>query len=202
MDNLAGPRCFWFRAYIGKFYKIYLRDFPWTTNEWTTDHQRKQCFHVAANCYPICNMHWLWRVCYQFCGSTIVCPLIGEFNYTGFWNAPLVSILIIISSLLGIVIYLAASNKKFRVEDSFTGGETLGAAAGFSVLDFYKTLNEFEFLSALYRKAENKWFDIYDLSKKIVLGFSKILSNAHTGVLSQYILWAIIGFILMLIFMM
>jgi formate hydrogenlyase subunit 3/multisubunit Na+/H+ antiporter MnhD subunit len=138
----------------------------------------------------------------SFVVPQLFAPLIGEFNYTGFWNAPLVSLLIIISLLLGIVIYLAASNKKFRFEDSFTGGETLGAAAGFSVLDFYKTLNEFNLLSILYRKAENKWFDIYDLSKKIVLGFSKILSNAHTGVLSQYILWAIIGFILMLIFMM
>jgi formate hydrogenlyase subunit 3/multisubunit Na+/H+ antiporter MnhD subunit len=138
----------------------------------------------------------------SFVVPQLFAPLIGEFNYTGFWNAPVVSLLIIISLLLGIVIYLAVSTRKFRLEDSFTGGETLGAAAGFSVLDFYKTLNEFNLLSILYRKAENKWFDIYDLSKKIVLGFSKILSNAHTGVLSQYILWAIIGFILMLIFMM
>ena len=129
-------------------------------------------------------------------------PLVGDFNYIGNWNAPLVTFLIIISIIVGILIYLASNIKKFRMEDSFIGGEKLGEAAGFSVLDFYKTLNEFKIISAFYDRAERKWFDIYDLTKKGVLGFSRVLSNLHTGILTQYVFWVIMGLLLMLIFMM
>jgi formate hydrogenlyase subunit 3/multisubunit Na+/H+ antiporter MnhD subunit len=139
----------------------------------------------------------------SFVVPQLFAPLIGEFSYIGTWNAQIVSLLIVISVLLGAVIYYFSSNvKKFRVEDSFVGGERFGEAAGFSVMDFYKTLTEFNIISAIYARAEKKWFDIYDLTKKIVLGFSKALSNAHNGILSHYLLWVIIGFLLMLILMM
>jgi len=53
----------------------------------------------------------------------------------------------------------------------------------------------------MYKKAEEKYFDIYDLSKRFVLWFSHQLSEAHTGVLSGYIIWVFAGLIIMLLIM-
>jgi len=62
-------------------------------------------------------------------------------------------------------------------------------------------LREFRFFSWIYKKAEEKWFDIYDLSKHFVLWVSHLFSEAHTGVLPGYIIWACAGLIVMLLIM-
>jgi multicomponent Na+:H+ antiporter subunit A len=128
-------------------------------------------------------------------------PITGEFQFTGFWNSSLVSLLVLISIALGAIIYLATSLKKFRTEDSFIGGEKIQDQTGYPTPEFYKTISEIGFFSWMYKKAEKKWFDIYDLSKQFVLWLSHLLSEAHTGVLSGYIIWVCAGLIIMLLIM-
>ena len=128
-------------------------------------------------------------------------PVAGEFQFTGFWNSTTVSILVLISIILGIVLYLATNIKKFRTEDSFIGGEKMQESTGYPTTEFYKTIGEFRFFSWIYKKAEDKWFDIYDISRQFVLWFSHKLSEAHTGVLPVYILWFFAGLIIMLLIM-
>ncbi len=128
-------------------------------------------------------------------------PVTGEFQFMGFWNSSLVSLLVIISLTLGIILYLALNLKKFRSEDSFIGGERFQEQTSYATPEFYKTLGEFRFFSWVYQKAEEKWFDIYDLSKKFVFWLSHLFSEAHTGVLSGYIIWACAGLIIMLLIM-
>jgi len=125
-------------------------------------------------------------------------PVSGEFHFTGFWNSSYVSFLVLLSIILGIIIYLISGTTKFRTEDSFIGGEKIQDETDFSTTEFYKTLGEFNAFSWLYRKAEEKWFDIYDLSKKFVLSISHELSEVHTGVLTSYIIWVFAGLIIML----
>ncbi len=131
----------------------------------------------------------------------VIMPVTGEFQFTGFWDSTFVSFLVIISILLGIIIYLATSLKKFRTEDSFIGGERIQDKTGYPTPEFYKTIGEFRFFELIYRRAEEKWFDIYDLSKKGVLWFSHQLSEAHTGILPGYVLWVLAGLIFMLLIM-
>ncbi len=128
-------------------------------------------------------------------------PVTGEFQFTGFWNSSLVSLLVLVSIVLGGIIYLATSLKKFRTADSFIGGEKLQDETGYPTPEFYKTISELGFFSWMYRKAEKKWFDIYDLTKRFVLWLSHLLSEAHTGVLSGYIIWICAGLIIMLLIM-
>lgn len=128
-------------------------------------------------------------------------PVTGEFEFSGYWNSGLVSILVLVSIVAGIIIYLASNIKKFRISDSFTGGEKFHDLAGYPTPEFYKTFMEFRFLSVLYRRAKEKWFDIYELSKEAVLWCSHRLSLAHTGVLSGYIIWIFAGLIIMLLIM-
>jgi multicomponent Na+:H+ antiporter subunit A len=131
----------------------------------------------------------------------VIMPVTGEFQFTGFWDSTFVSFLVILSIALGILIYLATSLKKFRTEDSFIGGESIQDITGYPTPEFYKTIGEFRFFKLIYRRAEEKWFDIYDLSKKVVLWFSHQLSEAHTGVLPGYVLWVFAGLIIMLLIM-
>jgi multicomponent Na+:H+ antiporter subunit A len=128
-------------------------------------------------------------------------PVSGIFAFAGFWNSSLVSWLVIVSILVGIIVYLAFNIKRFRTEDSFIGGEKIQDRTHYPTTEFYKTLGEFKFLSAIYKKAEEKWFDIYDLGKSFVLWVSHLFSEAHTGVLPGYIIWVFAGLIIMLLIM-
>jgi hypothetical protein len=128
-------------------------------------------------------------------------PVTGDFQFTGFWNSSFVSLLVIISLILGIILYLILNLKKFRREDSFIGGERIQAQTGYATTEFYKTIVEFRLLSWIYKKAEEKWFDIYDVSKKFVLWLSHLFSESHTGVLPDYIIWVCAGLIIMLLIM-
>ena len=129
-------------------------------------------------------------------------PVSGSFLFLGFWNSSLVSLIVLISIVLGIILYLAFNLKKFRTEDSFIGGEKIQDQTGYTTPEFYKTIGEFRLFSIIYRKAEEKWFDIYDLSKKFVLWLSHQLSEAHKGVLPGYVLWIFAGLIIMLLIML
>jgi len=128
-------------------------------------------------------------------------PVSGAFQFTGFWNSSFVSLLVLISFILGIILYLAFNLKKFRTEDSFIGGEKIQDQTSYSTPEFYKTIGEFRLFSWIYRKAEERWFDIYDLSKRFVLWLSHQLSEAHTGVLTGYVIWVFAGLIVMLLIM-
>ncbi len=129
-------------------------------------------------------------------------PVTGEFLFTGLWDSSLVSLMILISIILGVIIYLATSLRKFRTEESFIGGERIHERTGYPTPEFYKTIGEFRFLAWMYKKAEGKLFDIYDLSKQAVLWFSHRLSDSHTGVLPGYVIWVFAGLIIMLLIMM
>jgi formate hydrogenlyase subunit 3/multisubunit Na+/H+ antiporter MnhD subunit len=128
-------------------------------------------------------------------------PVSGVFQFTGIWNSSFVSFLVLISIILGIVIYLITSTKRFRTEDSFIGGEKTQDETSFSTTEFYKTITEFPAFSWIYRKAEERWFDIYELSKQFVLRLSHELSEAHTGILTGYVIWVFAGVIIMLLIM-
>jgi len=129
-------------------------------------------------------------------------PVSGQFTFNGLWNSSLVSLLVLISILLGFLIYLAMGTKRFRKAKMFIGGEkTEKLGATYPAPEFYKTFTEFRIFSKIYRKAEAQAFDIYDLSKKGVLWLSSMLSSAHTGVLPGYIIWVCAGLIIMLLIM-
>jgi NADH:ubiquinone oxidoreductase subunit 5 (subunit L)/multisubunit Na+/H+ antiporter MnhA subunit len=137
----------------------------------------------------------------QFVVPELIMRVSGEFQFTGFWDSSYVSLLVLISIILGVVLYLATNIKKFRTEDSFIGGEKIQESTGYPTTEFYKTIFEFKFFSWIYRKAEEKWFDIYDLSKQFVLWLSHQLSERHKGILPDYVIWAFAGLIIMLLIM-
>jgi hypothetical protein len=126
-------------------------------------------------------------------------PISGTFEFYGMWQSSLVSLLVVGAIALGLLIYLLGRVPKYRVEDNFILGEKMEGQTGFSPLEYYKTISKAGILSFIYRKAEQKWFDIYDLSKSVVLGFSKGLSLCHNGLLPLYLIWILAGLLIMLV---
>ncbi|MCK4662012.1 MAG: hypothetical protein KAT68_04060 [Bacteroidales bacterium] len=130
-------------------------------------------------------------------------PIVGEIKLIGMWNSTTVSILVLASIVLGFIIYLIGNIKNFRSEDSFVGGgETMREESGMATTGFYETIRNFGFLSILYDKAEKRWFDIYDISRKIIFWFGRGLQGAHTGVLTNYAIWIFAGLIIMLLILL
>ena len=131
----------------------------------------------------------------------ILMPVSGVFHLNGFWNSSFVSLLVLISIILGVLVYISLNLKRFRTEDSFIGGEKIQDQTSYSTTEFYKTFREFRQIDWIYRKAEDGWFDIYDLFKKSVLWISHQISEGHTGVLPVYVIWVFAGLIIMLLIM-
>ncbi|MDA3954685.1 MAG: proton-conducting transporter membrane subunit [Bacteroidales bacterium] len=130
-------------------------------------------------------------------------PILGEINLIGMWNSTSVSVLVLASIVLGLIIYMIGNIKNFRSEDSYVGGgETMREDSGMATSEFYETIRNLGFLSTLYDKAEKRYFDIYNISKKIILWFSKGLQGLHTGVLTNYALWIFAGLIIMLLILL
>lgn len=123
----------------------------------------------------------------------LLIPITGQFSFVGVWQSEMVGLLILLSIILGVIIYLALSMKKMRREESFIGGETFHEKTGLQVTEFYQTISQAKLLSGMYKAAEKKWFDIYDLSKRCVLNLNKGLSWLHDGILQTYMLWIFIG---------
>ena len=137
----------------------------------------------------------------RFVVRSLFMPVTGTFEFTGFWDSTLVSALVLVSIIIGIIIYLSTAMKRFRTDDSFIGGEDLRELTSYPTPEFYKTVGEFRLISWFYRKAEKKWFDLYDLSRRLVFWLGKMFSDAHNGVLTGYILWVFAGLIIMLLIM-
>ena len=126
-------------------------------------------------------------------------PVSGEFEFTGIWASTTVSILVLVSILLGLLIYWLGNLKNYRTSDSFVGGEKLQDELSFDTPEFYKSFQEFPWLSFMYRKARDKWFDLYDLIRQFCSWLGGLFSRAHTGVLHDYTLWVFAGLVILML---
>ena len=135
----------------------------------------------------------------NFTVPKLLVPMAGEFYFVGLWSSGTVALLILFSIVVGFIVYLLMNMKGVRREESFIGGESMQETASYPALEFYKTFSEFRLLSTIYRRAEQKWFDIYDMAAAGVLESSRLLRDEHRGILTQYALWLIAGMLLIMI---
>jgi len=126
-------------------------------------------------------------------------PVTGDFEFTGVWASSTVGILVIVSIALGLLIYFIGNIKNFRTSDSFVGGEKIQEETSFSTLEFYKSMQEFKWIAFIYKKAKDKWFDLYDLLGQFFTWLGRFFSKAHSGVLHDYVLWVFAGVVILLL---
>ncbi len=129
-------------------------------------------------------------------------PVTGEFEFYGAWQSASVSALILLSILLGIIIYLATGAGSLRRAESFIGGEKVSEDRDFPVTGFYETIRNAPVLSFFYKKAYKGWFDIYLRLKELILWMNSIFSRGHDGVLHTYLAWIFGGLIIILLILL
>jgi len=119
-------------------------------------------------------------------------------TFLGFWSPSLATFLIVLGLVLGLIIY-SLSKVKIREDTVFLGGESLTSQERYSGVEFYQTIKDFAPFKLIYKKAEEKLFDIYDLGRNFTFIFTKALQRIHTGVLTDYLMWILVGFIILLL---
>jgi NADH:ubiquinone oxidoreductase subunit 5 (subunit L)/multisubunit Na+/H+ antiporter MnhA subunit len=123
----------------------------------------------------------------------------GIVEFTGIWNSTLATVLILIGIAAGFILYFLGTASKTRESASFVGGEELQSNPDMrlSGVEFYNTVKDMGVLSFIYRLAEAKLFDIYELGVKITFGFNSVLRYIHNGVLPSYLSWCLLGMLVL-----
>ncbi|MCD6166168.1 hypothetical protein J7K19_05635 [bacterium] len=121
----------------------------------------------------------------------------GEFS--GLWNPSLATVLILVGIAIGIIIYLLGSVAQTRETEIFVGGEIVKEHPDMRIsgTEFYNTIQEIGLLRYIYKAAEKKFFDLYEVGSKITFGFNRILSYLHNGILPSYLSWCLLGMIVL-----
>ncbi|MFC1753178.1 NADH-quinone oxidoreductase subunit L [Thermoproteota archaeon] len=120
-------------------------------------------------------------------------------SYSGAWDASMATTLIVVGLVIGFVLYLLGTLKS-REAIPFIGGEVLDKDADMrtSGVDFYTTVSDISILKKIYGLAEKKYFDLYEMLKKIFGYATEMLRAVHTGVLLTYMMWVLVGFAILL----
>jgi NADH:ubiquinone oxidoreductase subunit 5 (subunit L)/multisubunit Na+/H+ antiporter MnhA subunit len=126
-------------------------------------------------------------------------PSVSQFSYPGIWSPGLATMMIGIGILLGLIIYAMGKMTSIREADSFIGGEKLPESTRVTGTGFYETIRNMKGVRKIYAWADVKRFDIYDVTGTSVTGIIKFLRGAHSGVLTSYMAWFIIGLVILLL---
>jgi len=112
---------------------------------------------------------------------------------SGLWQPGLATGLIVLSLIVGLLIYLYSKALKVRVDEPYVGGQDVLPDWRVSGTGFYLTISELPVLSSLYRAARKRLYDFYEISKGVTFYFTAALRALHSGVLLTYLLWCVVG---------
>jgi NADH:ubiquinone oxidoreductase subunit 5 (subunit L)/multisubunit Na+/H+ antiporter MnhA subunit len=134
----------------------------------------------------------------------------GSEVFPGVWWAGPASAMIVTALAAGALLYLWSVRGRIRRVPTYVGGEDLaeayvtGEPAGpdrhleLTGVDFYETVRDLFPLRGIYRAAERKAFDVYDLGARGMFYLVELLRKAHTGMLPMYLTWFLAGLLAVL----
>lgn len=162
-------------------------------------------------------------------GEKLVSGVAGTIVLKGIWSPTVATVLMILGAALGLIIYAAGKMQNARTDAAYIGGEVLNdKIMRVPGTRFYDTVISIEPLTTIYKKEEEGKMDLYPpgitgvedstnfIFKYIensidkfyrVMGkagaiFADALRALHSGVLSSYVLWCLLGFVILLILIM
>ena len=120
-------------------------------------------------------------------------PVVKIENLGNLFNMALPLFLIIAGIIIGAILYPFLKPSKIRIAPAFVGGEKQTEQMKISGTSFYNMIKETTFLKTMYKLAEKKLTDLYEVLKSIVLYFTEGFRVFHTGILGTYLTWIIFG---------
>jgi len=126
-----------------------------------------------------------------------ILPAVKGVTFIGIWYTRLSTLLIFIGLILGVSIFwLKGLRPIFRQDSTFAGGEIIDLEENrVTGIEFYNTIKELGLLRAVYKKAEQGFFDIYEQGKKLVFSITGKFQYLHNGILPTYMVWYLLGMI-------
>ena len=121
----------------------------------------------------------------------------GGLDLIGTWPSLKATVFLIAGLGIGLLIYLMGNLKGVRETSSYIGGEEIDDDMRLSGTEFYRAIEEIPFIKRLYTKANNGAFDLYEQGKRFVFFFIDILRYLHNGVLSSYLVWCLLGMMIL-----
>jgi len=134
--------------------------------------------------------------------KNLIFPAVPGISFLGFWSPGLATLLIIVGIILGLIIYWVGNIRGLRADSAYIGGEIIPEESRVTGVDFYDTIKDMVTFKIIYRKAEEKLFDIYDQGAKFVFFFIRGMRKIHSGVLPTYLSWSLLGILVLLVIMM
>jgi len=114
----------------------------------------------------------------------------------GFWDPSVATGLIILGLLVGLIIFGVGKLTTRRTGRIFIGGtrppDPLDSMHVVGT-GFYNTIKETKGLRGAFANAEQDVFDVYEVGGRIGNVFVQGLRSIHSGVLSTYLAWSVIG---------
>ncbi|MFB0509463.1 MAG: NADH-quinone oxidoreductase subunit L, partial [bacterium] len=185
-------------------------------------------FGMALPMVTLALLSVLFGVFAQFPLRYLIGPILGEeiirlenLTLIGLWNPTLATALILFGLVLGFIVYMLRRVRTARVSEVFIGGEAVSPAAKVEVplphggeahtgtvdtdeakypgTHFYDSIKKVKLFDETYRVADKKYFDIYEIGKKIVGFFVQALKKLHTGLLPTYLGYLLLGGLIILI---
>ena len=148
----------------------------------------------------------VFGVAYTYPLYTFIAPAVTtleEFvalNLFAAWNAAVAAALLVLAVVAGIFLYwLFDSLKDLRRVPTWVGGSVHDPErAYFPGTEFYRTIDEMPLLNKIFSLQKKGYFDVYELFSGLSLSIASYFSNSHTGVLTTYVTWALVGLIIYL----
>lgn len=128
-----------------------------------------------------------------------ILPAIGNVQLTGLWLPDRAVLLLLVALIVGLLVFGLGRLKKTRLTSTYTGGEEFTLEDHRPTgSDFYETVKEMGFFRTIYRVAEEKLFDLYEIGKELTLSISDGLRKMHNGILPNYLSWILVGLVVLL----
>jgi formate hydrogenlyase subunit 3/multisubunit Na+/H+ antiporter MnhD subunit len=120
-------------------------------------------------------------------------------DYLGIWEPGVATGLILAGIFVGLLMYLSIRPKKARLVGVFTGGENPDSLDRVTGAEFYDTMRDIKALGRIYEGEQNNSLDLYSIGKRLIGWVAAILQKLHNGILPTYLVWCLLGMIVMFI---
>jgi len=122
----------------------------------------------------------------------------------GIWGPVPATVLILLGILGGLTLYVIGRASNVRVTNTFIGGEVLADETPLRVPagGFYRTLEELDGVGGALRDGARGAYDVYRISGRCGGSFVDVLKRQHTGVLSLYVSWCLVGVVVIVAYLM
>jgi len=118
-------------------------------------------------------------------------------SFAGLYDPIIIVLLFAVAFLIGLLIY--GLTAKVRYDDVYVGGMPALEKFRIAGTEFYNEVRNFAVLKSIYNYAEKKYFDLYEMGREFTFSFSGYLQKAHPGQLQLYVLYIVVGFLIIML---